>query len=374
MIDFANQHDEMYLWLVVVGFIPLFTLGDTIHTLIHLPFTSYPPFFSHLKEQARNLLTMKSNLMAIAIAASWSRAATSFVSTTSFTSFSTTKSSCGRIPIRRGYHLPLSSSSSTTNAQDSSVLVVESMPPPLPPLNNHYYLLRHGQSTANVEGIISSARSLSGSTKHGLTLLGIEQGQESAVSLIDLIAEDLDNKSDDIPQSTKQVYFYSSPFARAKETAEQCLIGISTNQDVANKVNLLGLQINPDIDIDDGLMERFFGRLDGMELSTYAYVWPVDIFMNTHTAFDVESVAAVSMRIRDTLLNIDARHGGPGGNHIVLTSHADVLQITQVYAAGLDNVGLFSQYRFGNGEVRRMGRDVESLPEAVPLQPPKRGE
>jgi hypothetical protein len=35
---------------------------------------------------------------------------------------------------------------------------------------------------------------------------------------------------------------------------------------------------------------------------------------------------------------------------------------------------MFSSYRFGNGEVRRMGRDVESLPEPVPLEPPKRGQ
>ena len=166
----------------------------------------------------------------------------------------------------------------TTNAQDSSVLVVDEMPPPLPPLNNYYYLLRHGQSTANVEGIISSARSLSGSTKHGLTLLGIEQARESAASLIDSIAEDIYN--DD---STKQVYFYSSPFARAKETAEQCIKGINANEEVAEKVNCLGLEINTDITLDDGLLERYFGRLDGKELPTYAYVWPVDMMMPTHT-------------------------------------------------------------------------------------------
>lgn len=121
------------------------------------------------------------------------------------------------------------------------------------------------------------------------------------------------------------------------------------------------------------------------------------MFLNTHVAFDVESVAAVSTRIHSTILDIDSKHST--GNHIILTSHADVLQITQVYAAGLENVGEFSSYRFGNGEVRRMGRDgksiciwrydfflfcqqmhrcpllkVGSLPQAVPLQPPKRGQ
>jgi len=263
------------------------------------------------------------------------------------------------------------------NAQDATVAVVDEMPSALPPLKNHYYLLRHGQSTANVAGIISSARSLAGSTKHGLTLLGIEQGRDSAAPLMDMIGEDLNSDGNDgdsrVPKSTKQVYFYSSPFARAKETADACLKGITGNAEVAEKVKALGLTVNDDILLDEGLMERFFGRLDGKELATYAYVWPVDMFEPMHTAFDVESVAAVSTRIRSTLLNIDSQHEG-GGNHIVLTSHADVLQITQVYAAGLGNVGKFSQYRFGNGEVRRMGREVSSLPEAVPLQPPKRGE
>ena len=83
-------------------------------------------------------------------------------------------------------------SSSITNP---SILVVDEMPPSLPPLKNYYYLLRHGQSTANVAGIISSARSLAGSTKHGLTLLGIQQGCLSAESLINFIAEDLNDNS-----------------------------------------------------------------------------------------------------------------------------------------------------------------------------------
>jgi len=255
------------------------------------------------------------------------------------------------------------------NPQEPSVAVVEEMPDSLPPLKNHYYLLRHGQSTANVEGIISSARSLAGSTKHGLTLLGIEQGRNSASSLIDFVEQDLN--ADDTT-STKQLYFYSSPFARAKETAEQCLAGLRANAENAKRIENLGLKVNEEVLLDYGLMERYFGRLDGKELLTYAYVWPVDQMDSTHTAFDVESVAAVSTRIRSTLLDIDSKHD-EGGNHIVLTSHADVLQITQVYAAGLGNVGMFSQYRFGNGEVRKMGRTVDTLPEPVPLQPPERG-
>ena len=153
------------------------------------------------------------------------------------------------------------------NPQEPSILVIDEMPPPLPPLKNYYYLLRHGQSTANVEGIISSARSLARSTKHGLTLLGIEQGKNAAASLIDLIAEDLSNDNVNIPKSTKQVYFYSSPFARAKETAYACLKGMRENKEVANKVKKLGLDVKEDVILEDRLMERWV--LD-----------PIDLFHN----------------------------------------------------------------------------------------------
>ena len=139
------------------------------------------------------------------------------------------------------------------NPLEPTIPIVESMPARLPPLKNYYYLLRHGQSTANVEGIISSARSLAGSTKHGLTLLGEQQGRESARPLVDLIEMDM---KDGQLESTKKVYFYSSPFARAKETAYACLKGIKEEHDVVEKVQELGLDVNGDVSLEDRLMER----------------------------------------------------------------------------------------------------------------------
>jgi len=132
---------------------------------------------------------------------------------------------------------------------------------------------------------------------------------------------------------------------------------------------------------------RYFGRLDNEAIHTYAYVWPVDMFNVTHTAFDVESVAAVAYRLRETLLKIDNSliHSRTEvdslndssltgtGDIIVFVSHADVLQILQLYAAGVNNVGTFSSYRFGNGEVRAMKRTPDSLPIPQPLEPPRPG-
>ena len=229
------------------------------------------------------------------------------------------------------------------------------MPEPLPMnLKNDYYLLRHGQSTANVAGIISSARSLAYSTKHGLTDLGYQQGFEASNQILELLKG----------SEKKNVIFVSSPFARAHQTAQACLDGLAV-KDVGP------LKIDSSIRIRDNLMERFFGRLDDEAIYTYAYVWPVDKFNVTHTAFGVESVAAVATRLRQVIMELEEELP-PEGSSVVLVSHADVLQICQLFAAGVDNVGVFSSYRFTNGEVRKMNRTPDSLPEPSPLQAPDR--
>jgi broad specificity phosphatase PhoE len=271
------------------------------------------------------------------------------------------------------------------------------MPPPLPlQLKHKYYLLRHGQSEGNVEGVISSCRSLKYSTKHGLTPLGYQQGYDSAKSLLDLI-QTSQQPQDDRGRNPTRVFFYSSPFARAKQTAQACLDGLLTlaNQDqdqegitttatfdTGRNNTVLHLQdkmldIQTDIILKDGLMERYFGQLDGLPLSTYAYVWPEDKKDVTFTGrFHVESVAAVATRLRQVILEIEqsdlhkVNHDHQREDVIVLTSHADVLQILQLYASGKDNVGEFSSYRFGNGEVRFMGRTPDTLPEPCPLEVP----
>jgi len=326
-------------------------------------------------------------------------------------------------------------STSPISKSADGVYTVSKMPEPLPyPLKNSYYLLRHGQSWGNVEGVISSSRSLATSEKHGLTPLGVEQATESSQSLLKLILKE--------EMKPYRVYFYTSPFARARQTAQACRQGLSENV-TRESVECI---IHNEIIIHDGLMERwveqsfrkhwtfdlsnacspsyswcvrYFGRLDNQAIHTYAYVWPVDMYDVTHTAFDVESVAAVATRLRETILSID-NHPMHTGDIIVLTSHADVLQILQLYAAGkwhkkkmglriihcwnwlnedhslmftlimnglggyllkftiigsigADNTGVFSSYRFANGEVRKMGRSVDTLPKPQPLSPPKIG-
>ena len=226
-----------------------------------------------------------------------------------------------------------------------AVQVVNSMPPLLPhPLKNQYYLFRHGQSTANLAEIISSDRTtLSYTTRHGLTSTGYEQGRQAAAQLLDLLS----NNSTAAPSSTSQrVVFIASPLARARQTAYACLRALLEDPTHRAHVKELGLEIDTTVQLNNLLVERSFGRLDGERLYTYAYVWPLDKFNVTHTAFDVESVAAVCHRTR-TLI-VEQLERTYDGCHLVLTSHADVLQIAQLYAAKPAAVGYFSSYRFAS--------------------------
>lgn len=242
-------------------------------------------------------------------------------------------------------------------------LVVGSMPPPIPDnLTNKYYFLRHGQSTANVAEVISSSRSLAYSEKHGLTSLGYEQGKSSAKELLDALEDEGAGTGD-------KVVFVSSPFARALQTAEACLDGLAEPKN-SMRAEEMGLDISSEILLENQLMERFFGRLDNEAIYTYAYVWPLDQFNVTHTAFDVESVAAVCTRLSEVVQRCEKEYKD---HHVVWVSHADVLQIGQLYCANVEYVGLFSSYRFKNGEVRAMKRTSDSLPEPAPLVAPQRG-
>ena len=246
-------------------------------------------------------------------------------------------------------------SSQQQHLQDDDIPTADSLPPPLPcDLHNTYYLLRHGQSTANVASIISSSRSLAYTDRHDVTALGYEQGKASAKALLELV----NNK-----QPHAQLVLVSSPFARARSTAAACLEGLL-------EIGIHNTTLNTHIHLHNGLVERYFGKLDGQAIPTYAYVWPLDRFDVTHTAFGTESVAAVSTRVQQTILDLEEQWEDA---HVVLVSHADVLQIAQLYAAGANNVGLFSSYRFQNGEVRQMHvGTTEYLPEPVPLVPPDR--
>lgn len=214
---------------------------------------------------------------------------------------------------------------------------------PLPPLRNRYFGLRHGQSEPNLTGVISSDPAV-GTVEHGLTPLGRLQSRRVGTQLVDLVGR----------ESLSDIFFYSSDFTRALETAQEASNAVA---------NILAFEqgLQSDEELPPGLREgvrytsllreRFFGEIDGTSLMNYNHVWPRDLVSASHREFGVEPVEEVVGRVRQFMTEMEQTHKG---QCIVLVSHADTLQIAQTYIAGTDP-RTFSLYRFTNAEVRGSG-------------------
>ena len=122
-------------------------------------------------------------------------------------------------------------------------------------------------------------------------------------------------------------------------------------------------QVDVSVHIIVDLRERWFGTLDNTIITNYNMVWPADLKDAQCKQYEVESVDECCERLRAVILDFEQRYSGKA---LVLTSHADTLQILQSYMAGVDPRA-FSQYRFKNGEVRALSQDPKSMPAAVPL-------
>jgi glucosyl-3-phosphoglycerate phosphatase len=189
-------------------------------------------------------------------------------------------------------------------------------------LKNTYYGLRHGESQANVAGIIVSIPRI-GTYNYGLTPNGIEQVRESVGKMELTGIEPL---------------IISSDFRRTRETA-----------DVAAEV--LGLPKNKVL-FDPRLQERRFGDLENYTTRAYAKIWEQDYNNPDHEMRHVESVNSVLDRV--TLVVYDTERNYTGRN-IILVSHGDPLQILQTGFMGISpgehkhNVPFLQ-----SGEIRRL--------------------
>jgi broad specificity phosphatase PhoE len=218
-----------------------------------------------------------------------------------------------------------------------------------------YIGLRHGQSEANVLGVISSNPAV-GTVTHRLTDLGKAQARASASELLKELG--FDGKELDEEQWAEDLVFVSSDFTRAYETAKFCIEELEKIfSDVDDSDNA---QSSYPIQIRKELRERYFGSYDAKELIFYNRVWTLDTINADNTERSVESVNQVIHRISGLIQDLEQQYEG---KTIVLVSHADTLQITQSYLKGIDS-RLFHQYRFKNGEVR----DFLCLPDPVEIQ------
>jgi broad specificity phosphatase PhoE len=166
-------------------------------------------------------------------------------------------------------------------------------------LANSYSVMRHGQSKANLSGVIVSRIETDASGDYGLTEPGREQVRAAARSC---------------PLRSRSLIF-SSDFARAAQTADIMRAHLAA----------------PDVVIASALRERCFGDWEGTPTANYRRVWAAD--EAGHADDGVEPVLAVLDRVTAFIVDLEGQHSG---RDILLVSHGDTLQVLQAGFARTD--------------------------------------
>jgi broad specificity phosphatase PhoE len=213
-------------------------------------------------------------------------------------------------------------------------------------LANRYHAMRHGQSRANVAGIIVSAIESDRLGDWGLSDLGREQVRAAA-------------RACGLPPDT---VICSSDFSRARQTAEIVRAGLGA----------------PPVVVAAALRERFFGDLEGTATDNYARVWAADEAGAADTGAaaatgadggdagadggeagrGVEPAAAVLDRVTALVADLERRYSG---RDVLLVSHGDTLQILQAGFARMDPAAHRRLPHLGVAEIRplRLGKRRE---------------
>ena len=165
-------------------------------------------------------------------------------------------------------------------------------------LKNTYFAMRHGESMANVEGIIISTPE-NGIPKYGLSNEGRGQVERS-------VSDALSNSRLD---ATTQIV--SSDFKRAHESAE------IARQLLASKHPLK---------LDARLRERDFGDFELKSNIHYQTVWDNDVIDSSHTIDNAESADAVMQRATKLVLELENMYENES---FLLVAHGDTIQILQ---------------------------------------------
>jgi broad specificity phosphatase PhoE len=159
-------------------------------------------------------------------------------------------------------------------------------------LTNTFSIMRHGQSKANVAGIIVSCIENDRRGDYGLSELGRAQALE-AVQARGL---------------SSGTVIFSSDFSRARQTAEIVRAHLDA----------------PEVNLATALRERCFGNWEGSATDNYARVWAADEAGSDQVGSGVEPVAAVLDRTTALIVDLERRYSG---HHFLLVSHGDPLQI-----------------------------------------------
>ena len=179
--------------------------------------------------------------------------------------------------------------------------------------------MRHGQSLANVAGLVVS-RPENGVSGYGLSELGRQQVFDSVTEL-GLVSD---------------IRVISSDFKRAAESAE-----------IAHQV----LHSKFDLVLDVRLRERDFGDFELLSDESYQIPWGYDADDSTHTFNNVES--ADSVMARATLL-VDELESDHSDCCFLLVAHGDTLQILQAAFLRLSAGKQRTMPHLNNAEIREL--------------------
>ena len=167
--------------------------------------------------------------------------------------------------------------------------------------NNKYLIMRHGESEANVAGLIVSDPAI-GCERYGLTELGRQQVLRSVTDYM------LANFPTEASVSHPISKVICSDFLRTIQTANQLS-------------RILGL---PAPQIEPGLRERFFGDWEGKPDTHYPEIWKLDNEPVSQTIQNIETAIHVRRRGLDVIEKLERQFDN---EVILLVSHGDMLQI-----------------------------------------------
>lgn len=188
-------------------------------------------------------------------------------------------------------------------------------------LKKRWFVLRHGQSEANVAGVVASQLA-NAETAYGLTDFGREEVKSSARTAQDEV----------LGSSPLQIFM--SPFLRTRQTAE-----------IAGKV----LEVQPEV--DHRLVERDFGDYELLSDAHYNEVWEVDPTDPENVPGHAESVYRVTERVCDLVLEVEKN---PNIATCLLVTHCDVAMILSCAFQNLDPRHHRTLDPIKTGEVRRL--------------------
>jgi len=183
---------------------------------------------------------------------------------------------------------------------------------------NTYFLMRHGEGTQNVAGIISSSHTEKKNPPH-LTENGIEQVKESTEKLAE---EKID-------------YIFASPYMRTMETADI----------VADKLGL-------DISKEERLRETETGEFDGKSYADWAKFFEGKDEL-TVSPPGGESMMDVRARVEDFL---DGIHEKFEGKNILIVSHGDPLLMMESVLRGVVGKEIFNLSYPETGGFKKLGK------------------